>query len=249
MENENKVLARVGAAEITQKDINDLHKNVGPEKILHYATPEGQKHLLEELISQELLLQNAINNKLNETPEFLAEVEKIKNSILKQFALRELLKTVSVTDEFVKNYYEENLESFKKPEAWKASHILIDTKEESDKIYQEIKDGKSFADAAMEYSNCPSKEKGGDLGFFTAGQMVKEFEDSVKEMKVGEIKDGVKSQFGYHLINLTDKKDSSLPVFDEIKDKLKDQLLLIHQEKAYIEAAENLKDSITVEYL
>lgn len=249
MDNENKVLAKVGTTEITQKDVNALHKSVGPEKILNYTTPEGQKQLLEELISQELLLQDAKNNKLHESEEFLEEVEKIKNSILKQFALRELLKKVKVSDEFVKEYYEENLETFKKPESWKAAHILVDTKEESDKIYQEIENGKSFADAAMEYSNCPSKSKGGDLGFFTAGNMVKEFEDSVKEMKVGEIKNAVKTQFGFHLINLTDKKEASLPTFDEVKVELKNQLTLIHQEKAYIETAKDLKKSIEVEYL
>ena len=78
MDNENKVLAKVGTTEITQKDVNALHKSVGPEKILNYTTPEGQKQLLEELISQELLLQDAKNNKLHESEEFLEEVEKIK---------------------------------------------------------------------------------------------------------------------------------------------------------------------------
>jgi len=249
MENENKVLAKVGTTEITQKDVNALHKSVGHDKILHYASPEGQKQLLEELVSQELLLQNAKKEKLDESAEFLEEVEKIKNSILKQFALRDILKKVSVSDEFVKKYYEDNIDSFKQLESWKASHILVDTKEESEKINQEIKDGKTFASAAMEYSKCPSKENGGDLGFFTAGNMVKEFEDSVKEMKIGEIREGIKTQFGFHLISLTDKKDASLKTFDEIKDELKKQLILIHQEKAYIETAEELKKNIPVEYL
>ncbi len=249
MENENKVLAKVGNTEITQKDVNTLHKSVGHDKILHYASPEGQKQLLEELISQELLLQNAVKEKLHETSEFLEEVEKIKNNVLKQFALREILKSVTVSDETVKNYYDENIDSFKEPESWKASHILVDTKEESEKIFQEIEGGKSFAEAAMEYSKCPSKERGGDLGFFGAGSMVKEFEDSVKEMKVGDIKEGIKTQFGYHLIALTDKKDASLKSFDEIKDELKKQLILINQEKAYIETAEKLKKDFPVEYL
>lgn len=249
MENENKVLAKVGEIEITQSDVNTLHKSVGPEKMLHYSSAEGQKQLLEELISQELLLQDAKNKKLHETKDFIDEVEKIKENVLKQLALRELLKKVTISDEFVKDYYEENIESFKKAESWKAAHILVDTKEEADKIYQEIQEGKNFADAANEYSKCPSRENGGDLGFFTAGQMVKEFEDSVKEMKIGEIKNSVATQFGFHLINLTDKKDSNLPAFDEVKDELKNQLLLIHQEKTYIETAEELKKSIKVEYL
>ncbi len=113
--------------------------------------------MLEEIISQELLLQNAKENKIHETEEFIEEVEKIKNNVLKQFALRELLRGISVSDEFVKNYYDENIDSFRKQESWKASHILVDSKEASEKIYQEIQNGKSFADAAAEYSKCPSK--------------------------------------------------------------------------------------------
>ena len=249
MENENKVLAKVGDTEITQKDVNTLHKSVGHDKILHYASPEGQKQLLEELISQELLLQNAKENKIHETEEFIEEVEKIKMNVLKQFALREILRNISVSDEFVKNYYDENIDSFRKQESWKASHILVDSKEASEKIYQEIQNGKSFADAAAEYSKCPSKDRGGDLGYFTSGNMVKEFEDSVKEMEIGEVKEGIQTQFGFHLINLTDKQEAKLTPFEDIKDELKKQLILIHQEKAYIETAEKLKKEIPVEYL
>ena len=149
---------------------------------------KGRDNFLRNWFLRKLSLQNAKKEKIDETEEFLEEVEKIKNSTLKQFALREVLKKVSVSDEFVKEYYEENIDSFKQPESWKASHILVDTKEESEKINEEIKNGKSFANAATEYSKCPSKERGGDLGFFTSGNMVKEFEDSVKEMEVGEIK-------------------------------------------------------------
>lgn len=249
MENEKKVLARVGDKEITQADINALHKSVGPERLLEFANPEGQKQLLEEMVSQELLLIDARNKKLDQSPEFLEEVEKIKDSVLKQMALRELLLSVDVSDDFVKNYYDENPQSFKQAEAWQASHILVKNKEESENIYKEIEEGKSFEQAAQEYSQCPSKDRGGDLGFFSSGQMVAEFEDCVREMEKGEIREGVESQFGYHLIQLTDKKEASQIPFEEIKDELKKQLILIHQEKAYIEKANELKETIKVEYL
>ena len=89
----------------------------------------------------------------------------------------------------------------------KASHLLVKTEEEALKIKEEIAAGKDFAKAAEEVSLCPSGQNGGDLGYFTKGQMVKEFEDACFSMEVGEVSNPIKTQFGYHLIYLTDKKD------------------------------------------
>ena len=89
----------------------------------------------------------------------------------------------------------------------KASHLLVKTEEEALKLKEQIKDGKDFAKAAKEVSLCPSGQNGGDLGYFTKGQMVKEFEDAAFSMNVGEVSNPVKTQFGYHLIYLTDKQD------------------------------------------
>ncbi len=87
----------------------------------------------------------------------------------------------------------------------KASHILVKTEEEAQKLYEEIKNGKSFAEAAQEHSLCPSGRAGGDLGYFGRGMMVKPFEDVVFNMQVNEISKPVKTQFGWHLIQLTGK--------------------------------------------
>lgn len=89
----------------------------------------------------------------------------------------------------------------------RASHLLVETEEEAKKLKQEIEQGKSFAEAAKEVSLCPSGQEGGDLGYFGKGMMVKEFEDAAFSMNVGEISDPIKTQFGWHLIQLTDKKD------------------------------------------
>lgn len=89
----------------------------------------------------------------------------------------------------------------------RASHLLVETEEEAKNLKQEIEQGKSFADAAREVSLCPSGQEGGDLGYFGKGMMVKEFEDAAFSMKVGEISDPIKTQFGWHLIQLTDRQD------------------------------------------
>ncbi len=89
----------------------------------------------------------------------------------------------------------------------KASHLLVKTEEEAIKLKEEIAAGKDFAQAAAEVSLCPSGANGGDLGFFSKGQMVKEFEDAAFSMQVGEVSAPIKTQFGYHLIQLVDTKD------------------------------------------
>lgn len=89
----------------------------------------------------------------------------------------------------------------------KASHILVDTEQEAIKLREEILSGKDFEDVAAEHSNCPSGARGGDLGFFGRGQMVKEFENAAFDLKVGEISDPIRTNFGWHLILVTDKQD------------------------------------------
>lgn len=89
----------------------------------------------------------------------------------------------------------------------RASHILVQTEDEAKKLYDEIQNGKSFADIAQAVSLCPSGKNGGDLGFFGKGMMVKPFEDAAFSLEVGEVSQPVQTQFGWHLIQLTDKAD------------------------------------------
>ena len=89
----------------------------------------------------------------------------------------------------------------------KASHLLVRTEDEAKQLREEILGGKPFEDVAAEVSLCPSGANGGDLGFFGKGQMVKEFEDAAFSMEIGEVSEPIQTQFGWHLIKLTDKKD------------------------------------------
>ena len=90
---------------------------------------------------------------------------------------------------------------------WKASHILVKSRDLASKIKAEIRKGAKFEDMARKHSTCPSKSKGGGLGWFGAGQMVKPFEDAVKKSGVGSVSDPVKTQFGYHLLQITSRTD------------------------------------------
>ena len=89
---------------------------------------------------------------------------------------------------------------------WKASHILVEKQSQALGLLEQLKAGKSFEELALQFSQCPSRKHGGSLGWFNPGQMVKEFESAVKNMKPGEVSQPVRTQFGYHIIRLDDKK-------------------------------------------
>ncbi|HBV67503.1 MAG TPA: peptidylprolyl isomerase, partial [Clostridiales bacterium] len=105
-----------------------------------------------------------------------------------------------------------------------------------------ITDGMSFEEAAAQYSSCPSKQAGGALGQFGRGQMVKEFEDAVFSMQVGEISEPVKTQFGYHIIKLTDRTDRRNASLEDVYQEAKDGCFMEKQEKTYTERKEALSD-------
>nr|WP_198423097.1 peptidylprolyl isomerase [Tepiditoga spiralis] len=210
-------------------------------------TPEGKKQLLDELINQELIYLDAIDQKLDEEEDFKINLDVVKKDILKQYAIGKLLNPITVSDDEVKKYYEENKAAFVKPESVKASHILIDSEEKANEILEELKNGTDFADAAKKYSSCPSKAQGGDLGYFGRGQMVPEFDSAVFNMELNEISNPVKTQFGYHIIKVTDKKDKEMSSFEEVKEGITKQMLNMKQSEVYLKKSQELKSKYTVE--
>jgi peptidyl-prolyl cis-trans isomerase C len=88
----------------------------------------------------------------------------------------------------------------------RASHILVNSEQKANDILNQVKGGKKFEKLAKKHSSCPSGKKGGDLGYFTRGRMVKEFEDAAFSMEIGQVSAPIKTQFGYHLIKVTDKR-------------------------------------------
>ncbi|WP_425446409.1 peptidylprolyl isomerase [Dethiothermospora halolimnae] len=244
---ENKVLATVNGKEITEKDVEALLRGLGPQQAMQFNSEEGKKRLLTELVNQELFYQNALDNKFEEEEAFKVEVENMKVNLLKQYAIRKVLNDISVAPEEVEKYYNDNKEQFKNPESVKASHILVDEEDKAKEILKEINDGLSFEEGAKKYSKCPSNAKGGDLGSFTRGKMVPEFEEAAFKMEKGEVSEPVKTQFGYHIIKVTDKQPESMKTFDEVKNQLSQQLVAQKQNEAYFNKSNELKQKYEVE--
>lgn len=155
-----------------------------------------------------------------------------KNLTIQKFIDAKFKGKVQVTEQEAKDFYNNNQDKFAQPEMAHARHILITAKEAEPKadkdrkraklvqIKKQLKDGADFAELAKQYSDCPSKERGGDLGFFPRGQMVKPFDQAAFKMMPGDISDIVETEFGYHLIKLEEKKPAKTVSFDEAKAKI-----------------------------
>lgn len=240
------ILAVVGTKEITTMDVDSALQGLGPQRAMQFQSEDGRKKLLEDLINQELFYLNAIENGADEEEEFKNEMKKIKENFLKQYSIGKLLSNVKVEEKEAKEFYENNKEQFISAEGVQASHILVEDESQAKEISAEINNGLSFEDAAKKYSKCPSNERGGDLGFFSKGQMVPEFENAAFNMEKGEVSEPVKTQFGYHIIKLTDKKDADTKSFDEVKDNIYGQLIHKQQQVTYFEKVEELKSKYSV---
>lgn len=245
MENK-KVLATVNGREVLEEDLNLLLGGLDPQRAAYFNTEEGKKQLLEELISQELFYLDAVKSGLDKDEGFLREAEKMKENFLKQFAIHNFLRTVEVNEDELLKFYKENEQMFSQAETIKSSHILVDEKSKAEEIIKEIEDGLSFEDAAKKYSSCASSAEGGDLGFFAKGKMVPEFEEAAFDMDLNDISGPIKTQFGYHIIKLTDRKEGSVQTFDQVKDQLKHQLLGMKQQEIYLKKAAELKKDYEV---
>ena len=246
---EQKILATVHGRNITETDLTDLLSRLDKQTAARFQSEAGKKQLLDELVKQELMLLDALNKGFDKDAEFLNEMEKVRISLLKQYAAGKALAGVEVTEDEAEAYYNEKGDEFQNSEEVNACHILVSTKEEAEKVCAEISGGKEFADAATEYSSCPSAAKGGDLGWFGKGMMVPEFETAAFALAENEISGPVESQFGWHVIKLAGKKEAAKMAFDEVKGEILQKLHGEKQEKVFTEYMNTLSGQYEVKYL
>ncbi len=215
-----KVLARVGDFEITEGALDTFMKYMDPQILPYFQNEEGKRRIVEELVNQEMLYRDALENKYHEDGEFKKLLEDTKVSMLKTYAIKKVFEGIEISEDEVKSYYEKNKSDFISKDSVGAKHILVDDLELANEIYKEIKGGGKFEDMAVKYSTCPSKERGGDLGSFSKGMMVPEFEAAAFNMNVGEISEPVKTQFGYHIINVYSKTDGQEESYESVHDEI-----------------------------
>ncbi len=162
----------------------------------------------------------SIEDFYNNQKQSFFDPQKVKVDFV-ELSLDKVAKGIKVNDDELFNFYEDEKSRYTTEGERKAQHILVETKEQAQKVIKLLKDGGDFVDLAKEYSqDTGSKDSGGDLGFFTKGVMVPEFEEKVFSMKQGELSDAVKSEFGYHIIKLNEIKLGSVKSFDTVRSEV-----------------------------
>jgi peptidyl-prolyl cis-trans isomerase C len=181
--------------------------------------------IIEELIKRELLSQEIAASGALKDPKFAAKIENAQRMMLSQAAAEQFIETVQVTDEDLKKEYDERVGPMKTAE-YKAKHILVETEQAAKDIIAKLAKGEKFDALAKKLSKDPgSKDKGGDLGWFSPQQMVAPFSEAVIALKNGETtQTPVQSQFGWHVIQREESREQAPPPFDAVKDQLKNMV-------------------------
>ena len=184
-----------------------------------------------------------------------------KDIVISNLIKKNIADKTTVTEADVKKFYDDNPDKFKQEPSVKASHILCGVnasatpeekkkaKEKAEALLKKIKAGEDFATLAKSDSTCPSGKQGGDLGTFSKGQMVAPFEKAAFALKPGEVSDVVETQFGYHIIKLTERKEGGSIKFDEVKSKIQDFLKNQKVQKGVMDYLDALKGKAKIEKL
>ena len=218
------VAATVNGAPIGKKQLDQIMLQQAAQGLPDNA--ETRKMVIDNLAMQIIVAQEAVNKGIDKTPEVKEQLEMTRMSILANSYVKDYMKNAAVTDEALKAEYEKFKTSAGGNE-FKARHILVEKEELAKELIAKIKkDAKSFDALAKSNSKDPgSKDKGGDLGWFNARNMVPEFGDAVAKLEKGKFtEEPVKSQFGYHIIILDDSRPVTVPALDDIKAGLTQQL-------------------------
>lgn len=218
------VVARVNGDEIHRTEVEGFMQTL-PAKYQQMPMEQLYPRVLEQLIDTKLIEQAGRKAKLADDPEVKHKLQEIQGQIIGETYVSRYVKD-SVTDAKVKERYEAFAKDFKPEEQIQARHILVKTEDEAKAIIAQLKGGADFAALAKDKSTDPgSKASGGDLGWFTKEEMVPEFSEAAFKLQKGQYTDTpVKSQFGYHVIQLEDRRTQPMPTFDEAKDQIKQVL-------------------------
>jgi peptidyl-prolyl cis-trans isomerase C len=234
----------ISESQMPQLEKNTLENLINRELLFQESLEKGVAVPAEKVADRMAALKKQFPNDA-EFQKALQEIDltesEIQSRIEKALAIEELVSRevvgkIEIDEAEKKAFYDDNPRFFRQPEQIKASHILIKVEDPADesqkkaakqkieRVQQELEAGGDFAELAKEYSEGPSNEKGGDLGFFGRGQMVKPFEDAAFALKPGETSEIVETQFGYHLITVTEKQPERTIAYEEVQDKIAEHL-------------------------
>jgi peptidyl-prolyl cis-trans isomerase C len=236
------VIAKIDGVEVTQSDLNLAIENLDPQLA---QLPADQKKLaaLSTVIDAKVIAEKARAEKIEDTAEFKNRLEFIVDRELHNAYFKKHV-VDTITDADIKARYDAEIAKLPPVEEVRARHILVKTEDEAKTVIKELGEGKDFAELAKAKSTDPNKSDGGDLGYFKKGMMVPEFETAAFAMKKGDVsKAPIKTQFGFHVIKIEDKRNAPAPEFDQVKDQVK-QIVLRDK---YMEILKSTKTAAKIE--
>ena len=255
-----QTLVTVNGKPITQEDVNTELMSATQGRVNQIPADRlatFKKQVLQQLIGKEIIYDNAKKSGILNSPEYKTEYNKLLNRMKKELAIqvwqKKLLDSIKISNKELKDYYNKNKDEFKEKESVHARHILVKTKAEAEKIISELKNlhgqklKEKFIELAKKDSTGPSGAKGGDLGYFTKGQMVPAFNNKVFSMKKGTVTmQPVKTQFGYHVIYLEDKKPAMEKSFNDVKTFIEQRLKMEKFKKVFKEKMDELQKKAVI---
>lgn len=242
---EDIIMRKLMEEEVVKKNITLTDEQKDEIFNEHYQYFLSQNQLTEEQFASILTMQGigslADYKKLfMEQNEMLLLINELQNSIVN---------SVEVSDAEIEKYYNENKDRFTVEEQVEASHILVEDEETAKEILNKLNNGSDFAELAKEYSLDGSATRGGNLGFFPRGRMVKPFEEAAFALQVGEISEPVKTDFGYHIIKVTDRQEAKTLSLEESKEDIRSTLLYQKQMETLRTYLMELRENAEVEIL
>ena len=239
----NPVLAKVNGAEIRASDVALAEEELGPS--LAQMDPATKKeNVLSFLIDMKIVSKEAEDKKIADRDDFKTRLAFARNRLLMDNLLAVEGKAAT-TDENMKKVYEDAAKQIAGEQEVHARHILVETEDQAKKIADDLKKGADFAELAKKESKDPGASDGGDLGFFTKDQMVPEFSTAAFALEPGKISDPVKTQFGWHIIKVEEKRTRKAPDFEQVKPQIETYVV----RKAQADYVAKLRTAAKVERL
>ncbi len=258
----SNIIAYVNGSPVELSQFTEVFANRNLEKLPSYLRREYDKNrgnFIKQLIDNKVFENAANEESFSDSQNFNEELDEVVKQVkMKYYYEKYINEKINVTEKDQKKYYDNNISKYSTPETFRVRHILISVKKnplpaQITNAYNKIKllrrrvlEGESFAEIAVAESDCPSRAKGGDLGYRQRGQLVPEFEKSALALKKGEISDIVKTEFGYHIIQLVDRVNVRKLSFDEVKDEIKKELYSQREKILYEELLTTLTNKYRV---
>lgn len=233
--------------EVTKSELDKMWKSMFPgEDAPDYDgfDDKVKAEILKNIARERVVLDKAYAKNIDSTNEVKEQLEALKRQVIIQVYLKSMMDEI-VPEKDVQKEYETLKEKYAGKHEVKASHILVETEEEAKAIAKQLKDGADFAVLAKEKSiDKASGAKGGDLGYFAKERMVPEFADAAFAAKAGEVTEPVKSDFGWHIIKVEDKRPIQPPKYEEVKERIQQGLA----NEAVERYVNNLMQEVNVKY-